>query len=682
MNAADLFIQKPVLRFEPSAVTEKAASAQLDEDPEVWPRQILTELFRTTPEICDYTPRVSMMKVDEEQGYGIGVVIVENTTGSALATTQPSSAPKRVLIPVVIKGHLLCPLDVLMMRSGKMAPLNGHTLREALFRPETFELTTEDWGETSLYSQFYPPGRSSTESGSGSAGSMGGGSHSLGPGMKFSMLEALKPMLLGPDIDAVTKIAQSPEIGLRPGSAFFGALQLLAEAEKTAVRDATGILKQAMAQPPEVLQLGWDDNRGQYWVKQASRRSFMPARTEFLTRGEVLKIAGPEAVSKIDTEGTITIASARDTASFSTDGEPSWEVVQKPGIYRVKTVHGKEQIGWVIPQLIDLDGDVVPMAVFTNGASAMVQDQIVGVMSSKVSPVDLPSGPVKGTGVFYASGPDGVQATVPVQVLGSAEGRDGALVHLVKSLTGEEAKVRRVDKLRSIVAAKGDFHVPATAKFLPLDDESLVALASSPDIAKTSSLEVSPRIELYAATDDEVSLRFTAMPKLANHSPTRMSHDEAAWTLCLAGADSKTAYDIVGHAARGNAVEFRGQDIRLAHEMAASLRKTAAAQSQEVRSLRRSLVKEAATLPDAMTVDAVLSLGFVNSENVRTYISAIPYLQKCLSKICELVLGGRLGLTEIPEHAAARSARALDEVIQGLRALALREIQEGANSGG
>jgi hypothetical protein len=40
-------------------------------------------------------------------------------------------------------------------------------------------------------------------------------------------------------------------------------------------------------------------------------------------------------------------------------------------------------------------------------------------------------------------------------------------------------------------------------------------------------------------------------------------------------------------------------------------------------------------------------------------------------------LASRIGLTELPEFAAARAVRALDDVIQGLRALSLREVQEG-----
>ena len=92
-------------------------------------------------------------------------------------------------------------------------------------------------------------------------------------------------------------------------------------------------------------------------------------------------------------------------------------------------------------------------------------------------------------------------------------------------------------------------------------------------------------------------------------------------------------------------------------------------------------MKEAAVLPDVMTVDAVLSLGFINSENVRMYASRTPYLEKCLSMVCELLLGARIGLTEISEFAAARCARALDETIQGLKALALRDVREGASQG-
>jgi hypothetical protein len=60
------------------------------------------------------------------------------------------------------------------------------------------------------------------------------------------------------------------------------------------------------------------------------------------------------------------------------------------------------------------------------------------------------------------------------------------------------------------------------------------------------------------------------------------------------------------------------------------------------------------------------------------YVSHLPYLDRALSMVCELTLASRLGLNEVPEFAAARACRALNEVVEGLKALALREVDESA----
>jgi hypothetical protein len=689
MTTMDLFVHKPVLTFEKAAASHKAASAQLDENPESWPREILTELFRGTPETSDYMPRVAMLKTDEESGFGLGVVIIENSTDSALATARPGPSSRRVLVPIVIKSHTLCPLDLIMLRSGRMLPLNAHTLREALFRPETFEMTTEDWGDTSLWNQFYPPGRSDNDFGGGISQGIGGGTQGAvtfiqGPGMKLSaeyqLLSRLASTLLGPDLDLVAQAAQEPSKAAGKDSAFLGALQLLAEAEKTALHDASDLIKQAASSvPPDVFQMGWSPTEDQYWLKRASRSSFMAPRPVYLDRADALKIAGADVVRKVDTEGVVTISlTPGKTAQVE---QENWEPIAQSGIYKVKTVHGKEMTGWAIPNLIDLDGTHVPMCVFTNGAAAMVQDQIVGVKAGAM--VDLPSGPPKGTGCFFAAGKGGVIATVPLLVEGAESGMNGGESWLAKSLTGEETRVRVVPGIETMVALKGEFHVPSGTKFLPLNDERMVALIDRVDqVTKTAADAVRPTITLFGGDHDEVSVRFQAMPKLASVTNPRLTHDDAALLLCLAGLPAKTAYTKIASAAAGNTVVVPGLlDVRLASDLIEQTRKIASSRSHEVRALRQLLVKEAATLPDAMTVDAVLSLGFINSENVRMFTSSIPYLEKCLSKICELVLGSRLGLTEIPEFAAARAARALDDVIQGLKALALRDVQEGASAG-
>jgi len=756
----ELFLQEPELVFE----TSKVANTQLDEDPPAWARQVITELFRQVPETSEYVPQVMFSKIDPEQGYGLGVVVISNTTDSALAAVRPSEGSARAYVPVVVKNYKLCPLDLLMTPSGKMLPLNGHRLRQVLFRPETFEMVTDDYGDTSLYNLFYPPGRSDNDFGSGigrgADGGVGGGANTYGPGMKFSsafdrkaaihriamdqartaklfgsspdmaqraydtvskrlasaseaeiqkelrrvhqndmwdlghgkkasdhysLLEELAPTLLGTDLHRVSRAVESTP-GLMKAAGrnhvFLGGLQKLAAAERTAVESAQPLLKTAVdAAPVHVVQLGYSDAHRAYWVKTASRSAFYHQDPIAMSRGEILKFAGEEVVHKVDTDGTVTLAASSGDASGESVDESRWSVIEEPGIYKVKTIHGKEMTGWVLPTLIDLDGTRVPMAVFTNGAVASVQTEVVGARVG--SGVDLPSGAAKGTGLFYCVGTSGIMATTPLKVIGQEAEMNGGDSYLVESVTGESSKVRLVPGLRKLLATGGEFHMPETTKFLPLDKEQAVPLCARVDeLSKTASARQLSRITLYGGDGQEFGVRFENLPKLASQFPARQDWETAVFTLCLAGVSPPEAHTKLAEASSGRTVAIQGlRDVALAEELVAEARKTASALSQQVTSLRRYLVKEASVLPDVMTVDAVLSLGFINSENVRLFVARLPYLEKALNQVCEFLLASRLGLSEIPEPATARAVRAMDEVIRGLRALALRDVEEGGPQG-
>jgi len=681
----DLFIHQPRVTFERS----KRAGTEVDENPEMWSRQVLSELYRQVPEVADYTPTVSFMKTDAEQGYALGAIVLANTTDSALAITRMGNAPRKALVPVIIKNHTLMPLDLLMTGKGKMMPLNGARLREALFRPETFEMVTEDYGDSSLWNMLYPPGRSDNTYGAGISQGVDGGTAGAvtlisGPGMKlsgarFEMLQdVVGPSLLRTDLEKLVDKLDADET--LKSAAFASdvmapALNVLASFEKTASSvDTQRLLKVAAQQATtHVVQLGYSDTAGSYWIKTASRDAFFHAPAVGYSRREFLKIAGEEITKKVDTDGTVTIAT-QPVVDVKVDPDASkWKLVEEPGIYKVKTVDGKEMTGWVLPNLLDVDGTRVPMTVFTNGAAATIQPEIVGARVAVG--VDLPSSPAKGTGLFYVAGQGGIEATVPVVILGREAAMDGSDHYIVRTLGGEGSKVRIVPGLQSMRALKSEMMLPAGARFLPLDQEAMVHLVDTVDgLAKTASAVRATEISILG-DGDEFQLRFRNLPKLASMFPARLDHDDAMLALCLAGLPAGSAATKLAHSV-GQTVKVAGAvDVTRAADLHQEAKQKVAKDSAAIRALRVDLVKEASVLPDVMTVDSVLSLGFVNSENVRMFVSRLPYLEKALSMVCELVLAARLGLSEIPDAATSRAARGLDTAIQGLRALSMRGME-------
>jgi hypothetical protein len=113
-----------------------------------------------------------------------------------------------------------------------------------------------------------------------------------------------------------------------------------------------------------------------------------------------------------------------------------------------------------------------------------------------------------------------------------------------------------------------------------------------------------------------------------------------------------------------------GRWIKTAQEQ----QKAAAESAKEVINnlpvLRHSLFKEAAVITDPQAVDVVLSLGFINPENITTFLDYLPELDAGQSKLCELLVASRLGLSEVPEGALEKSIRATEEVLEGLKTVA------------
>jgi hypothetical protein len=433
--------------------------------------------------------------------------------------------------------------------------------------------------------------------------------------------------------------------------------------------------------PKHVVQLGYDQEKSAYWVKTACRTYAYLTRPQYMSRGDFLKFAGPDVAQKVDTEGTVTLSEPNQAEGPIDVDSSEWDVVEEPGIYKVMTEKGKEMMGWVIPGLLDMDGTRLPMSVFTNGASAMVQDQVAG--SRIAEGVNLPDDSPQGTGVFYMASPTGVVATVPLSIMGTEADADGSHIYHVRTVMGAEHRAKMVDGLKKFMPDKGDGMVmlPGSAKFMQLDKEAQTPLVSEPSaLTKTAAHVYSPKIHVFS-DGLTYGLRYEHLPKMASVFPgTNLGYDEATFVLCTAGVTPKAAHEALTKASslRTNTTFNRLHDIRPAKEVLSEVLEQGEKIAAAAKGLRRHLVKEAAVLPDIQTVDSVLSLGYINPENVRMYVGHLPYLDRALSMVCELTLASRMGLSEVPEFAAARACRALNEVIEGLKALALREVDEPA----
>jgi hypothetical protein len=83
--------------------------------------------------------------------------------------------------------------------------------------------------------------------------------------------------------------------------------------------------------------------------------------------------------------------------------------------------------------------------------------------------------------------------------------------------------------------------------------------------------------------------------------------------------------------------------------------------------IKTDLIKAASLISDPEAVDAMLSLNFINSENLKTYITAIPKIESVVEQLSGLLVASRMGLQQIDEAAVKAGIDGLDKALKGLR---------------
>lgn len=661
----DLFIS-PKLQFE-----KVAAEYTLPEDPNAWQNEILQEVFKQIPYIADFEPHVMMDKVDAERGYGFGHVEVSNKTeiqpGASIAGLEAAGI-KHVKIPIVVKNGKLQPFDIMINEANEILPLTEQRLRASIFRPQAFDITGRSPGDQSMVGQLYPPFRQNF--------GFGGGGQMMSAGMgkegsaTGSILTAILPTILPEHYESffekmghedIQAAFVANRVGTEPS------IKKLAQWELNALHTPEAV--------PTIVQVS-KMHEG-YAVKTANHGYWAP-KTETWDRGQVCKTFGTKLAFDVDTMGSVTMGLDAPKEAPNTEVD-KYEPIKDFGIYKVRTDDGKELLGYVFSNLIDVDGTPLPLFLFTNGSEKAVQADMVGV--SVGSGASLFEGPPRGTGCFYRIMPNGkAQATVPMTIVATLGGSEEGIVIHARTFDGRQVEVEVQPNIANIMGM-GDqkMVVPDSMSWLPLDNAKDVSLASDPEgasyEAKTASINEELTVEIRSSGPNSFSLSGLPIEKVANHERSFLSFDEALFLLGGVGANLKDASNKLASAQYHNTTFSiqAARGITTQDEVREEVFKLAAEAMEHAPILRKDLVKEAAIIPDPTTVDTVLSLGFINPENVSSFIAYLPKIDSAQKKMCELLFASRLGLRDLPVSALEKAVRSTEEVIQGLKVLAFQE---------
>lgn len=696
----ELFLQ-PKLHFEKVS----AASVLLPEDPNGWPQEVLQELYKQVPFIHEFSPHVEMDKVDAEKGYGFGHITITTQTEmqqGADPASQAAAGIKEIKIPVIIKDNRMFPLDTLITADAKMYPLTEDRLRAAVFRPQAFDVTSKTPGDQSMIGQLYPPYRQNYGGGGGIA--MGIGKEGAANRATLAK-ERSMPKISPDDADALMVMASQKTASLT-GIALQTAnhsdvthfvdtlrgdrdLQLAYEKNAAATVTPLSAVLDHTSPPfsktassfrslvtPTVTQL-IRTTEG-YTLKTASSKHWDPIEAH-LSRGEAIQKCGAKAVLAADLDGAVTETPAEGVQE---EALPSIEnhtpgPITAFGLYSVHTEEGEELTGYVFPNLIDADGKELPLALFSDGLHAAVQTDIIGTPTD--GDVQLPSGEEpNGHGFFFSVEGDDVKATVPLFLHGSFKGTqpEEPTTHMGETFDGRPVELSVQPNLQTVVGTpEGRMLVPQHWQWMALNEAETTALVSSeedfsePEEAKQAAASV-----WVVSGGNCFSLRGAAVEKLASDQREFLDVDQALFLLAGLGTNLDYGIRKMGEATAGREpVRVKiGNQLVLAAEATKEAHARAEQMLAGMPALRRDLIKEAAMITDPEAVDVVLALGFVNPENVSTFISYLPKMEGVLSSLCELLVASRLGLNEIPDAALEKSVQSLEEVIKGLRALAFQ----------
>lgn len=714
--AQPLFIQ-PKVEFE-----KFAGEVALPEDPNVWPKEILDELYKQVPYIADFRPHVVMTKVDAEQMYGFGHVEISNQSEAQMGTSPEqlqAAGIRTVRIPVVIKDGKLSPFDLIVNDAAKCLPLTEARLRQSLFRPQAFDITSKTPGDHSLIGALYPPFRQNYGFGGGGVvvpGDMGKMSSATEEEKTASVFEEalIKELEKG---DAGFRrpkektASAAPRVILKTGSVlkaiapsinqgdlnrFWEKLAedqgLVAAYRANGMATADVLAHLATIEPVTTEKLAWatkgliqpnvvqvSRKDGGYQVKTACSRAWRPEILD-IARRDIVRRFGEKIAMDVDLYEAVTIADGASAIEGKTK-KAAYSPVSTAGVYKVLDDAGKELVGYVIPNLLDVDGTPLPLALFTNGSQATVQSEVFGELAGAGS--NLPVGPPTGHGAFFeANHEGGIRATIPMILSASHAVEGGPATMVGETYDGRPVEVSVQPGIQEPTGTpEGKLIIPEHWKWTPMDQAAQVALAGGGEEepqpeATEAEAEKAGSYVTVRSSGDTFSFEGPAVEKLAYEDRNFLDIDGAMFLLAGLGVHQAYGATKLAHATTGHRPErvLVGRQIELYDELWSGSQKTAAVLHAQLPQLKKDLMKEAAFIPDPTAVDTVLSIGFINPENLMTFVSYLPSIDDSQTKLCELLLAARLGMQDVSASALERAVRSLEEVIEGLKVIAFQGV--------
>lgn len=669
-----LFITDPRPNF-----VKIAQEAQMPTNEAEWPAALLGELYKQAPYIeGHYMPEVNIREKSTEDGYAIGSIVLRTSSQlnpeEADSGTGKEMGNKSIQVPFIIREFRLTPLDLIVLPNGEFRPQNRLRVRDSLFKPGFTDGVAKGlrWNTWLDNLDRYPMG----SLGQIYLESMNAAVVPYEKMSSTSIFDALAPL----SKEAMTRFQaelNDPfcQYRMRKNPQFLGAVEKVA-----ALPEHRGIQEDfARRIPPTVIQIERMPG-ATYIVKRANVDAYSPIEEE-LNRPEAQEQLGKDTVRSVDESGMITVSTSPTVRSQLI--EEKIEPVKSFGMYRVKTKgDGRQLVGWVFPKVVDLDGTVLPTAVFANGSENSVQKGFAGVRAGSAAGI-ISAAPF-GPGILYRTTGDDAVALVPLNVEGSSREGEGVETLECQTLMGQKVRLHKVPGTNAIIPvpdSENEYVIPDDVKFLPLPNEKHVDIIEEPEeFSKISRLQRASLSIRYTG-DDRYSLDGCGLHKVADRETQGVRPEQALFLSVLVGMNPEFAVTKLGKAREHGVVTVPNLHplTTLPEQEALTMAKLSRAGYDEfLKSVPKPvwLVKEASLLGDTGSVDKVLSLGFINPHNVAVFLSYIPELERTQAKVCQLLFTSRLGGDEDLEDGAMRAMHGIENMLASLRLVGLEHSTE------
>jgi hypothetical protein len=326
------------------------------------------------------------------------------------------------------------------------------------------------------------------------------------------------------------------------------------------------------------------------------------------------------------------------------------------GKYAVSRGSGELAVGVVAPSVIDFDGNDKGYGLFMSedGSLSSSMAKFAGVsIEGKAS---IKSGnPMPGHKIaFFTESEDGVQVYEPVK-LASKANVDGVETYKVLRDFDSIVTVSMSDNVKVATKINDTSYVMPSSTKVAVLGQNINVLSCSDTIEKMARLTTGPRSiaiksdgQIFSFHGDSVK---EASLREGVSAGTAVEYMKRFYTTDSISGALKFA------AKHGTATIQDHEDIKIV--------KTA---SNKITVSPIDLSKEAASLEDQGLVDTVLSLRFINDQNLDQYVGFIPQLEKAASHLADLLIGSRIGVN-LEESPIKTAMEGVVKVVEDLRQL-------------